>query len=184
MAVGATVYHLRIDLSDVDRSVYQSLDLRLARHPSETMAYLLTRVLGYCLLYEEGIAFSHGLSATDEPALWIKDLQGNLRAWIDVGAPAADRLHRASKASPRVAVVTSMKPELVVRVGRDRAIHRAEAIEVHAIEPGFVAALEAATDRNSRWELVRTGGELYATIDGQTVSGTVTAHTLAPFERS
>jgi uncharacterized protein YaeQ len=184
MALGATVHHLRIELSDVDRGVYQALDLRVARHPSETMTYLVTRVLGYCLLYEEGIGFSHGLSATNEPALWIKDLQGNLRAWIEVGAPGADRLHRAAKASPRVAIVTAMKPELVVRVGRERAIHRADAIEVHAIEPGFVAALEAATDRNTRWELVRSGGELYATVSGQTISGKITMHQLAAFERS
>lgn len=184
MALGATLYHLRIDLSDVDRGVYEALDLRVARHPSETMSYLVTRLLGYCVFYEEGIAFSHGLGATDEPALWIKDLQGNLRAWIEVGAPAADRLHRASKASPRVAIITAQKPDLVTRVGRDRAIHRADDIEVHVIEPGFVSALEAATERNARWELVRSGGQLYATVDGQTLSGAITLQRLAPFERS
>ena len=75
MALSATVYHLQIELSDVDRGVYESLDLRLARHPSETMRYLLTRVIGYCLCYEPGIAFSKGLSNTEEPAVWARDLQ-------------------------------------------------------------------------------------------------------------
>ena len=60
MALTATVYHLPVQLSDVDRGVYESLDLRLARHPSETMRYLLTRLLAYCLCYEDGIAFSKG----------------------------------------------------------------------------------------------------------------------------
>src|SRR6476469_2264618 len=98
MALTATMYHLQIGLSDVDRGVYETLDLRVAQHPSETMRYLLTRTLAYCLLYEPGIAFTRGLSTTDEPALWIKDLQGQLRTWIDVGTPSADRLHKARKA--------------------------------------------------------------------------------------
>jgi uncharacterized protein YaeQ len=102
MALSATVYHLQVDLSDVDRGVYQALDLRVARHPSETMRYLLTRVIAYCLCYEEGIAFTKGLSDAEDPALWIKDLQGNLRAWIEIGTPSAERLHKASKGSPRV----------------------------------------------------------------------------------
>src|ERR1041384_5848569 len=114
MALSATVYHLQIDLSDVDRNVYQQLDLRIARHPSETMRYLLARTLAYALLHEEGIAFSKGgLSDPDEPALSIRDLQGNLRAWIEIGAPSAERLHKASKASPRVAVFTYANPELL-----------------------------------------------------------------------
>jgi len=91
MALSATVYHIQIELSDVDRGVYESLDLRVARHPSESMPYLLTRVIAYALLFEEGIAFSKGLSTTDEPALWVKDLQGNLRVWVELGTPSAER---------------------------------------------------------------------------------------------
>ena len=100
MALAATVYRFQIELSDVDRGVYESLDLRVARHPSESMTYLLARVIAYALLFAEGIAFGKGLSTTEEPALWIKDLQGSLRAWVEVGTPSADRLHKASKASP------------------------------------------------------------------------------------
>ena len=104
MALSATMYVFAIELADSDRSVYTSLELRVARHPSETAEYLLTRVLAYCMEYAEGIAFSKGLSDPDEPAIFIRDLTGALQAWIEVGAPEAARLHRASKASPRVAV--------------------------------------------------------------------------------
>src|SRR5262245_11314920 len=106
VAQTATIYTLSIDLSDIDRGVYETLELRVARHPSETAEYMLTRVLAYCLEYTEGIAFSKGLSDPDEPAISIRDLTGALQAWIDVGAPEAARLYRASKASPRVAVYT------------------------------------------------------------------------------
>ena len=60
MAITATMHHIEIALSDVDRGVYESLDLRVAQHPSESMRYMLTRTLAYCLSYEEGIAFSKG----------------------------------------------------------------------------------------------------------------------------
>jgi uncharacterized protein YaeQ len=180
MATGATMYHLQIDLSDVDRGVYEALDLRLARHPSETMRYLLTRVIAYCLSYEEGIAFSKGLSTNDEPAVWIHDLQGNLRTWIEVGTPSAERLHRASKAAPRVAVFTHHDPELLRQGARDKAIHRADAVEVYALTPAFLDGLDAATDRNSKWVLVHTAGEMYVTVGEKTVTGTVTRHGVLP----
>ena len=175
MALGATLYHLQIDLSDVDRGVYQALDLRVARHPSETMRFLLARVLAYCLCYEEGIAFSKGgLSNTEEPALAIHDLQGNLRTWIEIGTPSADRLHKASKAAPRLVVFTHNDPEGVKKAARERSIHRAADIEAYGIAPGLLTALEALTDRSSRWVLVHTAGELYVTVGDETVTGAVT----------
>src|ERR687897_347998 len=80
MALGATVYTLDIDLSDSDRSVYETVSLRVARHPSESDDYLVTRILAYCLEYTEGIAFSKGgLSDPDEPPIAIRDLTGTLR---------------------------------------------------------------------------------------------------------
>ena len=179
MAASATMYHLQIDLSDVDRSVYQALDLRVARHPSETMRYLLTRVIAYCLCHEEGIAFSKGLSNVDEPAVWVKDANGNLRAWIEVGSPSAERLHKASKASPRVVVFTQNDPEVLKKAARSKAIHKADAIEVYALDGALLDALDAATERNARWALVHTEGTLYVTSGEVSVSGSVTRHSLA-----
>jgi uncharacterized protein YaeQ len=180
VALQATVYHLRIELSDVDRGVYESLDLRVARHPSESMHYLLTRVIAYALLYEEGIAFGKGLSATEEPALWIKDLQGNVRAWIEVGTPAADRLHKASKATPRVVVFTQHDPRLLLEEAASRSIHKVQQIEVYALEPAFLDELAALTERNTRWTLLRNDGLLFVTVGEKSVSGAVTRHALAP----
>ena len=182
MALQATVYHLRIDLSDVDRGVYESLDLRVARHPSESMPYLLTRVIAYALLFEEGIAFGKGLSTTEEPALWIKDLQGDVRAWIEVGTPAAERLHKASKATPRVVVFTQHDPRLLLEEARSRPVHKVQQIEVYALDPAFLEELAALTDRNARWTLVRNDGLLFVTVGEKTVSGPVTRHELGPAE--
>jgi uncharacterized protein YaeQ len=180
VALGATLYHLQIELSDVDRGVYESLDLRIARHPSESMAYLLTRTIAYALLYEEGLAFSKGgLSSTDEAPLTLRDLQGTLRAWIEIGTPSGDRLHKASKASPRVVVFTQHDPRLLRNEAAARDIHKAEQIEVYALDPRFLDELGALTDRNARWTLLRNDGVLYVTVADKTLSSPVTKHALS-----
>src|SRR3954462_10970358 len=115
MALTATVYNFDVQLSDVDRGVYETLSLRVARHPSETEEYLLTRVLAYCLEYTDGIAFSKGLADPDKPAVVVRDLTGALRAWIEIGAPDAQRVHKASKASPRVVVYTHKDPARLIQ---------------------------------------------------------------------
>jgi YaeQ protein len=43
MALSATIHHFQVTLSDVDRAVYEALDFRVARHPSESARYLTTR---------------------------------------------------------------------------------------------------------------------------------------------
>jgi uncharacterized protein YaeQ len=174
MALTATPYHFKIALSDVDRGVYESLDIRPARHPSETMRYLATRTLAYCLAYEEGIAFSKGgLSSSDEPPLSIKDPTGILIAWIDVGSPSAERLHRAAKAARRVAIFTHVELALLRREAESRSIHRGDQIEVVRFEPSFLDALEAKLERNTTFEVVHNGGHLYATFGSSVIEGPV-----------
>src|ERR1700723_406457 len=149
MALGATIYVFRSDLADSDRGVYQPLELRVARHPSETEEHLWTRVLAYCLEYTEGISFSNGLFEPDEPTIAVRDLTGALRAWIDVGAPEAARLHRASKAAPRVAVYTHKDAgQLAARLSMER-IHRVEALELYALDRHWLADLAAKIGRAS-----------------------------------
>jgi uncharacterized protein YaeQ len=181
MALSVTVYHVLVALSDVDRGVYEELDLRLARHPSESGRYLVTRTLAYCLSYEDGIAFSKGgLSQTDEPPISVRDPTGVLLAWIDVGSPSAERLHKASKAARRVAVHTHADLALLQREAASRPVHRLEEIEVWRYEPSFLDALESKLDRNVKLELVRNEGQLYATFASGAVEGTVTSASLVP----
>jgi hypothetical protein len=61
MALTSTVHQFLIDLADADRGVYESLQLRVARHASESEEFLVARVLAYCLEYQDGISFSKGL---------------------------------------------------------------------------------------------------------------------------
>ncbi len=178
MAPSATMYRFEIDVSDVDRGVYAQLDLRAAQHPSETMRFLLTRVLAYCLCYEEGIAFSRGLAFPDEPALWVKDLQGTTQAWIEIGNPSPERLHKATKAVRRVAVYTHHDVEVLKRSVRGKDVHRVEAIEVQAVDPAFLDALLARTDRSNTWTLTRNDEEIYITAGDTTLTTRLGRHVL------
>lgn len=180
MAAGSTVYHFAVALADSDRGVYESLALKLARHPSETEDYLLTRLLAYCLEYAEGIAFSKGgLSEPDEPALQVKDLTGAWQAWIEVGSPDAARLHKAAKLAPRVAVYCHREPEQFLRRLRGETIHRAEHLALYAVDRALLDALVARLARRMDLSLTVSGGELYLTIGEQTLGGQVRPLALA-----
>ena len=173
MALGATIYVFKIDLADSDRGVYQPLELRVARHPSETEDHLLTRVLAYCLEYTEGIAFSNGLFESDQPTIAVRDLTGALRVWIDVGAPEAARLHRAAKLAPRVAIYTNKDAvQLAARLGEER-IHRVEAMELYAVNRDWLASLAARLTRRMEFTLTVAEGHLYLSLGEDTLAGVI-----------
>lgn len=174
MALGATIYNFAIQLSHVDRGVYQSLALKVARHPSEAEDYLVARVLAYCLEFTEGLSFSRGLAEPDQPTLAVRDLTGELRAWIDVGTPDAARLHKASKAAPRVAVYTHKAPAALLRPLEGERIHRAEAIELYAFDRELIAGFAAQLERRMAFDLSVTDAHLFISMEGVTLSGEVT----------
>jgi uncharacterized protein YaeQ len=173
MALTATVYNFDVQLSNVDRNVYETLVIRAARQPSETEEYLATRVLAYCLEYTEGIAFSKGLAEPDVPAIEVRDLTGALKAWIEVGSPDPDRLHKASKASPRVAVYMFKNPATLVRQIAEAKVHKAEQIDIIPFDPAFIADFVARLDRRTTFELSVTEGHLYLGIGGETLETVV-----------
>lgn len=106
MALKPTIYKLKIDLSDLDREVYESLSLTIARHPSETLERMVVRVLAFCFNSHNQLTFCKGLSETDEPDLWQHSLDGSLELWIDVGEPDPERIKKATRLAPSVKVFT------------------------------------------------------------------------------
>jgi uncharacterized protein YaeQ len=173
MAQSATMRRFEVQLSDSDRGIYEGLDLRVAQHPSESDRYLVARILVRALEHADGVEFSRGLAAGDEPALWQHDLRGDLLAWIEIGTPSTDRLHKASKLGARVAVYTWKAPEDLARDIAAQGIHRAGEVEVHALDPELLDRIAALLDRNNRWSLAISGGSLYLDVAGRSLEGTV-----------
>ena len=180
MASGAVVHQFQVGLSHVDRGVYETLDLRVARHPSETEPYLCARVLAFALEFRPGLAFTRGLSDPDQPALEVRDLTGRLEAWIEVGTPDAARLHRAAKAAPRVAVYTHTDAARYHASLAGERIHRAEALELFTLDRALVTALVAGLGRRTAFDLSVNDGMLYLTLDGAAHEAPIEAHRLVP----
>lgn len=181
MALTSTIYNATVELSDVDRGVYETLDLRLAMHPSESPAYFATRLLAYCLEYTEGIELSPGgLSNPDEPAILVRDLTGRLTAWIEIGAPDAERLHRASKLASRVAVYTHRDLRNLLGQLEGKKIHRAGEIPIYTFGRGFIDALAERIERRMRISLSVTERHLYLDIDGTYMETTLEEQRLEP----
>ncbi len=104
VAIKPTIYKLRISLSDLNRNYYDTLNLTIAQHPSETLERMMARVLAYCINAEEHLAFTKGLSEVDEPDIWARTLDDQISLWIDVGEPAAERVKKATRLSTSVKV--------------------------------------------------------------------------------
>lgn len=174
------MYSGDVTLTDHERGVYDTLTIRLARHPSESDDYLVTRLLAYLLEYSEGIAFSTGgLSSPDEPAIALRDRTGQLQSWVEIGWPDAARLHKAAKASPRVAVYPHKDPGPWLKRLHGERIHRAAAIDVRVIDRALVAGMAATLDRRLDFSLAVSDGELFVSTMGETLSGRIAAQPLA-----
>jgi uncharacterized protein YaeQ len=178
MALTATIYNFDIELADADRNLYESLALRVARHPSESEEYLVTRVLAYLLEFGEGIEFSRGVSDPEDPAISIRDLTGRIKTWIDVGTPDAARLHKAAKSGARVVVYTHKNTDQFLKQLSGEKIHRPDELELYAMDRGLVAALAARLERRVAFSVSITDRELYLSIGTDTLIGAVTRLTL------
>ena len=176
MAQTATIYNVTIDLSDLDRGVYETLDLRVARHPSETAEYMLVRLLAYCLEYQEGIALTEGLSSGDEPALVVRDLTGRMTAWIEVGLPDATRLHRGSKLAGRAAVYTHRDARQLLSQLSGAKIHRAGDIPIRAFDRAAIEELAALIERRASLAVSISGGDVSVAIGERMLTLPMTEH--------
>lgn len=104
MALKPTIFKFRISLSDINSNYYDTLNLTLAQHPSETLERMMVRVLAYCLNAQENLTFTKGLSEIDEPDIWLRTLDDQIALWIDVGEPSFDRIKKSSRLAKKVKV--------------------------------------------------------------------------------
>lgn len=171
------LYRFQIELSDIDRGVYESLDFRIAQHPSETHPYMLSRVLAYCLTYQEGLEFTPGgLADPEAPALRKLGLHNAIELWIEIGNPSARKIHKASKAAKQVMVFTYKNPEALLSEIANNEIHRANELQLSAFSAKFLDLLSEKVEKNNRWSIVHQQGTLDVTIAGDVLTGEV--HTL------
>lgn len=167
MALKPTIYKLRIALSDLERNYYDTLNLTVALHPSETSQRMMARVMAYCLNANEGLSFTKGLSEVDEPDIWLKSLDDEIELWIELGEPALDRIKKATRLAERVRVYSfNSKANTWWSQGRSK-LSMLEA-EYFKFNTEQIEQLTALLQRTMDISITITGDSAYvATADGE-----------------
>ncbi|TRW49439.1 YaeQ family protein [Aliidiomarina halalkaliphila] len=165
MALQATPYKVSLDISDVDRGVYESVKVTVARHPSETPLRLVARILAYGLFYHEHLAFGRGLSDTDEAALWQMSLSGEIEHWIDVGQPDHERIVKASRRAPQMSLLAYGNTRIWAEKTLPKVSHLKN-VSILAIPEAEHAVLADSISRNMHWGLMISDGIVYVS-DGE-----------------
>ncbi|MGB9098777.1 YaeQ family protein [Erwinia sp.] len=106
MALKATIYKATVNVADMDRNVFIDSNLTLARHPSETEERLMLRLLAWLVNAHERLVFTRGLSAEDEPEIWLMNDHNGIELWVDLGLPEERRVKRACNRSTSVVLYT------------------------------------------------------------------------------
>ena len=176
------LYRFQIELSDIDRGIYETLDIRLAQHPSETMTYLLTRLFAYSLSYDSNLILSTaGLSDPDLPAMKLAGTNGAIDLWIEIGNPPAKKLHKAMKSAKDVTVFTYKNPQVLIDDIKNNNVHRAAEVKIVAVDSKFLQQLENHVAKNNRWSILHQQDQIDITTDTFSLSSIIKRFTVQEF---
>ena len=164
MALKPTIYKSRIALSDVNRNYYDTLNLTIAQHPSETLERMMVRVLAYCINAREDLAFTKGISSPEEPDIWARTMDDNIALWIDVGEPAFDRIKKASHLAQQLTVYCFNTKADVWWKQNEAAFSRLK-ISVFQFQWDEIKPLAALVERTMDISVTITGDSAYIATD-------------------
>lgn len=173
MALRATIYKADLNIADNDRRYYGSHAVTVARHPSETDERMMVRILAYALNADESLAFTKGLSETDEPDVWRKDLTGAIELWIEVGQPDERRILKACGRAGQVLIYCygGSASRIWWDGIRDR-LSRARNLKVINLPSQQTQALGALAERTMSLDLNMQDGEIFVTADAGSIAVT------------
>jgi uncharacterized protein YaeQ len=164
----------------MDRGVYETLDLRVARHPSETAEYMVIRVLAYCLEYQDGIEMTDGVSSGDEPGGAGARSHGRVTAWIEVGMPDAARpAPRQQAGRARGGLYAPRHPPVARAIWQARRFTAASEIPIRAFDRTLVEQVAALLDRRTSMSISVTHGEVYVSVGEHSITLPINEHRLS-----
>ena len=171
MALKATIYKATLQVADMDRNLYGDHELTVARHPSETDERLLIRLLAFALNVpadeDHGpLEFARGMWDAEEPALWQKDLTGQMVHWIEVGQPDERRLLQASSRSRRVSVYSFASSTAQWWSGLGPRITQTRNLDVWQVPTEQSQSLAALATRSMKLDVTVQDGAIWIG-DGQ-----------------
>jgi uncharacterized protein YaeQ len=169
MALPSTIYRANIQLADIDRGVYESLQTTVARHPSETEERLVARLLAYALFFEEDLLFTKGISVGDEPDLWVKGPDGRVLVWVEVGLPEPERLIKVARHAGRVVLLACGAALPNWERQQLPKLAGVANLAITTLDPGFISRLVLLLERSITWDVTITEGTLYLQIAEETL---------------
>lgn len=160
MAIKPTIYKLRTTINDSDRNFYDTLGLTVAQHPSEKIERMMARILAYCINYEERLSFTKGLSAVEEPDIWLRTLDDRLSMWIDIGEPSDDRIRKATRVAAQVKVYSfNTKSDTWWELSRDKLSKLP--VSVYQFQWAEIEDFAKLIKRSMDLDITITGGTAY-----------------------
>ena len=169
MALPSTIYRANIQLSDVDRGVYETIQTTVARHPSETEERLLARLMALALFHEEGLRFTRGICVGDEPDLWSKSPDDRVLAWIEVGLPEAERLIKAARHAEQVGLLACGNALPNWEKQQLPKLANVPNLTIFTLDQDFLKRLISLLKRNITWEVTITEGTIYLQTAGESL---------------
>lgn len=167
MAIKPTIYKLRIALSDLERNHYDSLNLTVALHPSETPERMMARVMAFCINAQPGLRFTKGLSEIEEPDIWLRSSDNKILLWVDVGEPAADRVKKATRQADQVRVYSFNSKSDVWWQQNQGKLAQHQAL-IYRFDHGQITTLATYMTRTMDMSVTITGDSAYvATANGE-----------------
>ncbi len=174
MALKATIHKAGLQIADMDRNVYVDEALTIARHPSETDERMMVRLLAMALFLpadrQQGtLEFAKDLWDVDEPALWHKDLTGQILHWVEIGQPDDKRLMRASGRAAQVSVISFSPSTTIWWNGIASKLTRAKNLAVWQLEAAQSQALAALAQRGMQLQVTVQDGTAWVGDGKQSV---------------
>ena len=175
MALAPTLYDFDVTLSHVDRGIDARLQVKTARHPSESMERVWLRVLAFCCLHEERLAFGPGLCDPDAPDLFAEDLTGRRTLLVRVGRQDPARIQRESDRAGDARVALFLDSAARLAAFREEAaaagLARLGEVELYAPDAALLRWLSPREGRRQKLYLTVVGDHLYVESGGETADG-------------
>ncbi|MEW7999653.1 MAG: YaeQ family protein [Candidatus Thiodiazotropha endolucinida] len=171
MALKATVFKAEVQVSDMERRHYQTYNLTLARHPSETDERLMVRLLAFLLNADEALSFTKGLSTDDEPDLWQKSLSDEIELWVELGQLDEKRLRRACGLAKQVIVYLYAEKSATVWWSQQQdMVRRFSNLRIAMLAVVGDTRLESLAQRNMSLHATVQDNQVWLSDDQQTVT--------------
>lgn len=166
MALNATIFKAQLQIADMDRGVYASPALTLARHPSETDERMMMRLLAYALhvpadVRDGSLELAKGLSDTSEPDLWQRDLTGDIVHWIEVGQPDERRIAKAASRARQVTILAYASSTPIWWNGLKAQVERLRRVQVWAVAAEASRELSRLAQRSMKLQVTVQEGHVW-----------------------